>query len=208
MESVTPLFQPTPRAAKPKRSGRLWETLDYELLVEGIREGLDVPALAERVGRVESSVWQRLRRLVPLPQRGCLADQLLPVLRTALADPAYDWQAEMRLTPPPAPIVRKEIVHNGLDGLTADDAVAIAYALLASGGDDEAAVLSRLMPRLEADDLIEDLIELRARKAVRASPFSIAADAAWAHASYWVRGRRPDRDRYRSYAPFAEPTGW
>ena len=46
MESVTPLFQPAPRAAKPKRSGKLWEDLDYELLVEGIREGLDVPALA------------------------------------------------------------------------------------------------------------------------------------------------------------------
>lgn len=208
MESVAPLFQPAPVAAKPKRSGKLWEDLDYELLVEGIREGLDVPALAERVGRVENSVWQRLRVLVPLPQRSCLADQVLPVLRTALADPEYDWRAEMRLTPPPAPIVRREIVHTGLDGLTADDAVTIAYALLASGGDDEAAVLARLMPRLEADDLVEELVELRARKAVRASPFSIAENAAWAHATYWVRGRQSRPDRYRPSSPYSNGSEW
>lgn len=189
MESVTPLFQPTPRAANPKRSGKLWEPLDYELLVEGVREGLDVPALAERVGRPENSVWQRLRRLVPVPQRGCLTDQLLPVLRTALADPAYDWQAEMRLTPPPAPIVHREVIRTGIEGLTDADAVTVAYALLASGGEEEAGVLARLIPRLEADRLVEDLIELRAQRAVRASPYSIAGDAAWAHASYWVRGR-------------------
>ncbi len=208
MESVTPLFQPAPRAAKPKRSGKLWEDLDYELLVEGIREGLDVPALAERVGRVENSVWQRLRVLVPLPQRSCLADQLLPVLRTALADPEYDWQAEMRLTPPPAPIIRKEIVRTGLAGLTDEDAVAIAYALLASGGDHEAGVLSRLMPRLEAENLIRDVVALRAQRAVRASPFSVDEIAAWAHATYWVRGRRPNHDRYRTPSPHVSGAEW
>lgn len=208
MESVTPLFQPAPRAAKPKRSGRLWEQLDYELLVEGVREGLDVPALAERVGRVDSSVWQRLRRLLPLAQRECHLDQVLPALRTALADPAYDWQAEMLLIPPPTPIVHQEIVRTGLDGLSADHAVTIAYALLASGGDAESTLLARLLPRLEDDDLMDDLIELRAQRAVHASPCSIPQDSAWAHATYWVRGRGRRRDRNRTDPPFTGPRAW
>ena len=55
---------------------------------------------------------------------------------------------------------------------------------------------------------IEDLIEMRARKAARASPTSIAENAAWAHASYWVRGRRPDRDRYRTFSPYASGAEW
>lgn len=205
MESVTPLFQPTPVAAKPKRSGKLWEELDYELLVEGIREGLDVPALAERVGRVESSVWQRLRRLVPLPQRGCLTDQLLPVLRTALDDPEYDWRTEMRLTPAPAPIVHQEVVRTGLDGLSDDQMVTVAYALLASSGHEEAELFAELRERLEGDGLMERLIGLRAQRAVRASPYSIDEDAAWAHASYWVRGRGSYHSWYRRRR--AEP-GW
>lgn len=208
MESVTPLFQPTPRAPKPKRSGKLWEALDYELLVEGVREGLDVPALAERVGRVDSSVAQRLRRLLPLPQRECLADQVLPALRTALADPDYDWQAEMLLMPPPRPIVHQEVIRTGLDGLTADDAVTIAYALLASCGDAESALFARLLPRLDEDDLLDDLIELRAQRAVRSSPCSIPQDSAWAHATYWVRGRGRTRDRNRADPPFTGLHEW
>ncbi len=208
MESVTPLFHSTPRADKPKRSGKLWEPLDYELLVEGVREGLDVPALAERVGRVENSVWQRLRRLVPLAQRDCLADQLLPVLRAALADPDYDWHAEMLLTPPPRPIIHQEVVRTGLDGLAAADAVTVAYALLASGGEAEGALFAQLRPRLEDDDLMGELIALRAQRAVRASHFSIDEDAAWAHASYWVRGRARDRFRRRPYSPYVSDPDW
>lgn len=189
MESVTPLFSHPDRTDSVSRSGKTWEPSDYESLVEGIRKGLELPALATRLGRSTTSVSTRLRRLLPLPQRECLFDQVLPALRSALADPGYDWRTEMRLSPPPAPIIHQEVIRTGLDGLSDDQLITVAYALLASGGREEGELLDQLNERLENDGLMERLIGMRAQRAVRYSPFSIDEDSAWAHASYWVRGR-------------------
>lgn len=189
MESVTPLFNHADQAVPVHRSGKAWEPSDYESLVEGIRQGLQLPALATRLGRSTNVVSIRLRRLLPLAQRDCLPDQVLPALRLALADHGYDWRAEMLLSPPPAPVIHQEVIRTGLDGLSDDQVITLAYALLASGGREEAELLDQLRDRLETDGLMERLIGMRAQRAVRSSPFSIDEDSAWAHASYWVRGR-------------------
>lgn len=189
MESVTPLFNHSDQDKPVSRSGKAWEPSDYESLVEGIRQGLELPALATRLGRSTNVVSIRLRRLLPLAQRDCLFDQVLPALRIVLADPGYDWRAEMLLSPPPAPIIHQEAIRTGLDGLSDEQVITVAYALLASGGREEGELLDQLHERLESEGLMERLIGLRAQRAVRSSPFSIDEDAAWAHASYWVRGR-------------------
>ena len=165
MESVTPLFSHPDRTEPANRSGLTWQPSDYESLVDGIREGLDLPALASRLGRSSNGVSTRLRRLLPLAQRDCLFDQVLPALRLALADPGYDWRAEMLLSPPPAPIIHQEVIRTGLDGLSDDQVVTVAYALLASGGREEAELLDQLHERLESDGLMERLIGMRAQRA-------------------------------------------
>lgn len=198
MESVTPLFTAYPRDDRPSRSGKLWETSDYEAMVAAIRDGAaDEAAIAERIGRSESTVGDRLRRLLPLPQRGCLPDRVLPALQDALADPDYDWAHEMLLSPPPTPIVRQEVIRSGLAGLNDDQVVTIAYALMASAGAEEAELLDDLAERLRDQRLIDRVVTRRAMRAVRASPHSIDEDAAWAHASYWVNGRGSYRNWLR-----------
>lgn len=189
MEPVRTLFSATPRPAVASRHGHSWEASDYDLLVEGIRQGLDVPALAERLGRVERTVYPRVRRLLPLAQRDCLPELVLSAARTALQDTEYDWRSEMLLTPAPAPIVRNEIVHTGLAGLTNEQLVPIGYALMAVSGELQEEPLAGVVRELDERGLQPDLIELRAHLSVRASPQPISEGAAWASAMYWVTGR-------------------
>ena len=93
MEAVTTLFSQAPVPPQGGRHGKAWEPSDYELLVQGVREGLDEAALAEHIGRAQSVLPQRLRRMLPVTQRGCYPELVLPALREALSDPEYDWQA-------------------------------------------------------------------------------------------------------------------
>lgn len=202
MEPVTALFNVQHRPPG-NRSGRPWEAVDYERMVEAIREGLDVPAIAERIGRPATSVRQRLRRLLPVAQRDCLADQVLRAAQAALADPEYDWQAEMLLSPP---VVHQHITRTGMDGLSDDQLVTISYALLVSGGRHEAELLDEVRERLNRSRLMDRVIELRAQRAVRSSPYSIDEDCAWAQASYWVRGRSEPRTWRAGYLPSSYPS--
>ncbi|MFT4295298.1 MAG: hypothetical protein QM582_07790 [Micropruina sp.] len=191
MESLIALPTHRESAKRPNRHGQPWVIADYELLVQGVREGLELPALASRIGRTETVLLPRLRRLLPVAQRDCFPELVLDALRTALADDGYDWRHEMLLSPP---IVRNEIIRSGLDGLTDDQAVTIGYALLASGGAEEAELFEQLAPRLSESRLMDRLVDLRACRVVRSSPYSVDADSAWAHASYWVHGRRGYRN--------------
>ncbi len=186
MESLIALPTHHEATKKPNRHGQPWLMSDYELMVQGVRDGLELPSLASRLGRAEKVLLPRLRRLLPAAQRECYPELVLDALRTALADDTYDWRHEMLLSPP---IIRNEIVHSGLDGLSDDQVVTVAYALLVSGGAEESALFDQLSERLASDRLTDRLIEMRAWRAARSSPFSIDEDAAWAHASYWVRGR-------------------
>lgn len=54
MEAVTTLFSQAPVPAQGGRHGKAWEPSDYELLVKGVREGLDEAALAEHIGRAQT----------------------------------------------------------------------------------------------------------------------------------------------------------
>lgn len=55
----------------------------------------------------------------------------------------------------------------------------------------------RVLPALCERRLVDELIERRAIRAVRASPHPIEEVSAWAHASYWVNGRSSHRTSYR-----------
>lgn len=158
---------------------------DYELLVQGLRDGLDLDGLAEFARRSVASVSQRVRRLLPVAQRGCLAEVMLDAARTALADEAYDWRNEMLLSPP---VIRNEIVRTGLDGLEQNHLVTIAYALMASGGDSEHLLLQQLMPRLRDEHLLARIVAIRAHHALRASPTPLTWREARDHAERWVHG--------------------
>lgn len=188
MNPVTPLFSATPRPAPGSRHGQAWEASDYELLAQGVREGLDVPQLAERIGRHESTVPQRLRRLLPVAQRACPPELFLGAARTALADPDYDWRAEMLLSPPPAPVIHNEIVHTGIAGLDDEQLVIIGYALMAASPELTSDLLSVVFRQLEQRDLLAKVVHQRAHRSARASPLPIGEDEAWASAMYWVHG--------------------
>ena len=188
MKPVTPLFSATARPAPGSRHGQAWEASDYALLAQGVRERLDVPQLAKRIGRNESTVPQRLRRLLPVAKRACPLELVLDAVRTALADPDYDWQAEMLLSPPPAPIIHNEIVHTGIAGLDDEQLVIIGYALMAASPELNSDLLSVVFRQLDERDLLAKVVNLRAHRSARASPLPISEDAAWANAMFWVHG--------------------
>lgn len=188
METVTTLFSSNPQPPHSSRHGQTWQASDYELLVRAVRDGLDVDVIADRVGRSANSIAQRLRRLLPLPQRDCLPELVLPTLRAALADESYDWAAEMLLSPPPTPIIRNEITRTGIAGLDDDQLIRVGYALIASAGYPEADLLAAVTGELEKRDLLTKLVALRAERSVRCSPGPIGEDEAWAAALYWVHG--------------------
>jgi hypothetical protein len=74
------------------RRGRAWSEAEDARLVEGVREGLDLPGLAERHGRSTSGIGARLALLIPHP--GPAGDEALEWLRAQFArDPAYSWQS-------------------------------------------------------------------------------------------------------------------
>ncbi|WP_055530913.1 TnsA endonuclease N-terminal domain-containing protein [Streptomyces graminilatus] len=73
------------------RRGRAWSEAEDARLVEGVREGLDLPALAERHGRTTGGIGARLALLIPQP--GPAGDEALEWLRARFArDAAYSWQ--------------------------------------------------------------------------------------------------------------------
>lgn len=110
MESLIALPTHHEPTKKPNRHGQPWVMSDYELMVQGVRDGLELPSLASRIGRAENVLLPRLRRLLPAAQRECYPELVLDALRTALADDTYDWRHEMLLSPP---IIRNEIVRSG-----------------------------------------------------------------------------------------------
>lgn len=206
MQPVTPLFNTTPKPAPGSRHGQAWDASDYELLVQGVREGLNVPQLAERIGRHESTVLPRVRRLLPVTQRGCLTDVVLVAARRVLADPEFDWQAEMLLSPPPAPIIRNEVVRTGIAGLDDEHLVIIGYALMATSPELHSDVLAAVSRELDERDLLDKVVNLRAHRSARASPQPIGEDAAWANAMYWVHGHTTSA--YWRRGRVAETSDW
>lgn len=83
------------RADRPARSGQPWEQSDYEALVAGCRAGdTSIAELSRSLGRGESTVLDRLRRMLPVEERGLPRHRALHRLRELLQeDPGYDWDA-------------------------------------------------------------------------------------------------------------------
>jgi hypothetical protein len=130
----TPPQVPRPRRdarGRPGRSGQPWADEDYERLVALVREGHDVPAIADALERTEGAVTPRLRALLPPEQRAILADRVLPTLRGHVREqPDYPWAEIMVRLPPPAPVVQRVEHLAGAAGLEVALLLEAAWALL------------------------------------------------------------------------------
>lgn len=82
-------------SARPLRHGETWTWTDFELLLQGLVNGLSLQQIAAELQRTPSAVEAQLPRLVPedpKTQRGTKA--LIGWLRRRLTEsPGYDWRA-------------------------------------------------------------------------------------------------------------------
>lgn len=202
----------------PTRAGQPWTDEDYEDLVEAIRAGKDVEGIARAVGRSVQVVQQRLTRMLPVDEQGCVRDRALGALRAHLADPAYDWQRALLLKRPPAPIVHEERVLEGLSGLPPKDLVTIADALLDHGTPEADTLVTRLNEEVGTAHLWRTVQRRIAERMLRLSRSPIAPCEAQMGAatrvtdllrlagrSAWQeKGSRPED----GYSPSAPQDGW
>jgi hypothetical protein len=81
--------------ARPLRHGETWTWTDYELLLQGVFNGLTVQQIAAELMRTQGAIRAQLTRLVPDDAEISHAPRArTDWLRRRLAeDPEYDWQA-------------------------------------------------------------------------------------------------------------------
>lgn len=152
---------PTP---PPARSGEPWTDEDYEQLVALIRDGADHDEIATGLQRPLSTVGMRTRRLLPVEERRCPSDRVLPAARRHLSDPAYDWHHVMLLSEPPRPAapLPPPVVRGGVPGLDDDDLVTTAYGLLCAFRESRRPVVREVAQEVGRRGLEQDLIGRRA----------------------------------------------
>ncbi|MQA10756.1 MAG: hypothetical protein GEU98_19825 [Pseudonocardiaceae bacterium] len=80
------------------RAGERWTPGDYETLVEGLRDGLVLEDLAEKLGRSASATRTQLRRLVPRDVDAEIKprDREAWLRERLAAGDGYDWLAVLR----------------------------------------------------------------------------------------------------------------
>jgi hypothetical protein len=188
---------------QPRRSGQPWTDDDYERLVALVREGHDVPAVAEALGRTEGAVTPRLRALLPPEQRSILADRVLPVLRGHVRErPDYPWAEVLGQASPPAPVVQEVVHRAGVAGLESDLLVEAAWALLHCETA-EAGSVREVCLEAEARGLDDALVERLGTALVSRVPPVTPDEARYAAMTRFdlACGRtvRPDPHRYRPY---------
>ncbi|MFD9965029.1 hypothetical protein [Amycolatopsis sp. NPDC058986] len=79
-----------------RRAGEIWTEEDNQLLIEGLRTGLQLEEIAARLRRGTAAVGSHCRQLMPPGERrtAAAAEQWL---RAQLADdPDFDWRAQLR----------------------------------------------------------------------------------------------------------------
>ena len=161
---------PHERDGRPARSGQPWTEEDHAQLLELVVDGLDVPAIAQRAGRTPSVVLPRLRRMLPVDERGCPDHLVLPRLRELHQQEDYDWRRTMLKDTPRAPVVRPPAVHRaGLEGLEDEDLVEVADALVRTAARD-GDLLERVRRQVVDRHLADRLVGRRVRDLVRATP--------------------------------------
>jgi hypothetical protein len=174
---------------QPARSGQPWTEEDQNLLVRAARDHADLETIAECAERTTSSVLPRLRRMLPLHERSCPSDMVARRVHEHLRDPDYDWRGTMLLTPPPRPVHKPpDIVRTGLPGLTDDDLVPIAHAVLDEDTEEHADLRERLRDEVRERRLHERLGRLHAQRMATRRP-DLTWDEADRDAMRWMRER-------------------
>lgn len=115
----------------PPRVGKPWDLTDFEGIVAGVRDGLDLEKIAAAIGRRTNSVPAQLRKLLPHDQRGAHGDVARQLLAEHLEDPDYDWRAELARPAPARPIVVEQ--RHGFAGFERDDLIPLVHAVLIAG---------------------------------------------------------------------------
>lgn len=180
---------------RPSRSGQPWTDEDYEQIIVLVREGHELEVIAEALGRTTQAVTPRLRSVLPVHLRSCPADRVLPALREVVADdPDYPWERIILETPPPRPVVQQVVKRDGIPGLTDDDLVHVAWALMVSEcADDD--LVSRVCREAVDRSLSHQVRQRYVRSLLRRRPPVTPPEAE--EASYvWfdsVSGRAADR---------------
>lgn len=79
------------------RTNTIWTQDDYEGMAGGIRDGLELDALADLLGRTPNAISGRAKYMIdPEVERGP-GESAMGLLRGLLRDdPAYDWEAHVR----------------------------------------------------------------------------------------------------------------
>ena len=148
---------PGGRSVRPPRTGQPWTEEDYGTLVSACRDGLDLAAVAERLGRTELAVLDRARRMLPVDERGLPRDRALTRLQELLGrQEGYDWSAAMRQAPPPPPVEHRVYRREGLAGLQTAELLAVAEALVLQPLCDRR-VREEVLRRVEHRGLLDDL---------------------------------------------------
>jgi hypothetical protein len=172
------------RARRPSRSGQPWTDDDYEQMIALVREGHDLDDVADSLGRSPQAVTGKMRAVLPVDQRACPPDRVLPALRAEVTDdPAYPWADIVLQSPPPPPVVRQVVHREGVAGLEDDDLVTIAWALIAcEGADDE--VLASVCREVHSRALTRRVTSRFARSLMRRTP-PVMSDEAHEAAVRW-----------------------
>lgn len=120
------------------RSGHSWSSLEHETIASGAAAGHTLEEIARELGRKPEAVLQRSRRMLPVDERKSPPELVMARLSELLAaDPDYDWRHTMLKDPPPAPINKPpDVVHTGIPGLTDEQLLVVAYAVLVADHQD------------------------------------------------------------------------
>jgi hypothetical protein len=172
------------RPRPPHRSGQSWTDDDHEQMLALVRDGCEADDIADSLGRTPPAVTARMRAVLPVEQRACPPDRVLPALRALVRDdPAYPWAEIVLQSPPSPPVVQQVIQREGVAGLEDDDLVTIAWALVAcEGADDE--VVQGVCREVRARSLARRVTDRFARSLMRRTP-PVMSDEAHEAAVRW-----------------------
>ena len=171
----------------PANHGVPWTDDQHELLIERIKAGDDLEAIADAIGRKPHAALSRMRRLLPPDNREHPSDLVLAVVREYLSDPNADWRTNLLTANPPRPIITPApIVRTGLGGIPNDDLVTIVHAMIAVHGQTPPELLRQLIDELEDRHLVRRLITERVRELRYVHNCTLSEDQLHDAARRWV----------------------
>ncbi|MHA7862552.1 hypothetical protein ACX1DX_14445 [Tessaracoccus sp. Y36] len=130
-------LHPVPPSSAPDRRGEPWTDDDYRTMVTLCRQGAVIDELCQALGRTSQAVLGRVKRLLPMAERGAPGERVLAQLHKHLvSDDHYDWESHLAALPPPRPVINH--VHppdqlTGIPGLHDNELLLVAAALFQAG---------------------------------------------------------------------------